>query len=308
MRPTDKTLNPDNHYVGERTLVQRPEAAEDARTFITARVPGIKSDFFSDGQRSLDDLLSHSQRQTLMFACAQLDPGLARGGFEAGATVDDLLYWLERVLESGLAPTLIPRGSYRSTTVMLRAIEEPDVVALYRASLDPATNHRWRFRGRTPAPEQFRQALFSEQVLAQYMVALVESHESTVGVVSAYAGDLVSKFCYVAFQRVGRFDQTEVQETGGLMIEGALLFVQYLFDHFDLRKLYLEVPEYNRSLFPLEGGLLVEEGRLADHLWYGDRYWDQYLFAIRRADWDVLATSYLGSWPPEHFAKVEAKP
>lgn len=75
-------------------------------------------------------------------------------------------------------------------------------------------------------------------------------------------------------------------------------FIQYLFDHFDFRKLYFEVPEYNASLLATgAGSLLAEEGRLREHLYYGDRMWDMVVYALYREPWETVADGFRGRWP-----------
>lgn len=64
----------------------------------------------------------------------------------------------------------------------------------------------------------------------------------------------------------------------------------------------LEVPECNVSLFPnRSAGLLVEEARLRDHLYYGDRHWDMLHLALYRDTWDGVADAFRGRWPDGHF-------
>ncbi|MEZ5141808.1 MAG: GNAT family protein [Acidimicrobiales bacterium] len=81
----------------------------------------------------------------------------------------------------------------------------------------------------------------------------------------------------------------------GLMIEGVAAFASYLFDHFDLRKIYFEVPAYNAELFSVRGtGLLREEGRFVDHFYYGGRFWDLHTFAMHRSDWEAAVGGFFG--------------
>lgn len=90
------------------------------------------------------------------------------------------------------------------------------------------------------------------------------------------------------------------------MIEGIFVFIQYLFDHFDFQKIYLEVPEYNLSLFAGGiGSLLEQEGCFRDHLYYGDRRWDMLMFALYRSSWEAVADGFRGRWPEGHFDKSE---
>ncbi|MBA3913539.1 MAG: hypothetical protein H0X25_06730 [Acidobacteriales bacterium] len=118
------------------------------------------------------------------------------------------------------------------------------------------------------------------------------------GLVAAYNASLVGRgYCYVAAQRIdGGASATD--DSRGLVAQGMFAFIQYLFDHFDFFKLYFEVPEYNLSLFGAGvDSLLVQEGLLAGHHWYGERRWDEYIFALYHEKWESVASLYRGEWP-----------
>ncbi len=68
--------------------------------------------------------------------------------------------------------------------------------------------------------------------------------------------------------------------------EAAALFANYLFGMFPLRKVYAEVNAYNENAMRLTERLgFREHGRLPEHVWYRDRYWDVVLFSLTREDW-----------------------
>jgi RimJ/RimL family protein N-acetyltransferase len=276
--------------------------SELVTSYLRERVESLPPDLLEDISSPIRPKLAHGPYQALLFAVQSVAPHISRDAFDAGFTGADLVAWLAPVLKEGRPEQdhraeRPPRGSYTSDNVTLRPIAPPDVDALYFASLDPRASHRWRFRGRTPAPNEFRDNLFDPGVLAQFMVAHAETGEA-VGLVSSYQASMVGKHCFVAFQRLRR----EAGPTSGLMIEGLLIFVQYLFDHFDLRKVYFEVPEYNATLFSRGPGALVEEeGRFKDHFYYGDRMWDLLTFALYRTRWESVADGFRGVWPEGHF-------
>jgi len=236
----------------------------------------------------------------LVLAVQRLAPHVSADAFTDQTTVGDVLAWIGAA-DASKPLTPPPRGSYQSRNTTIRPVEAGDIEALYRASLRPQSSHRWRFRGRTPSPREFEQTLFADDVLAQFVVVEAASG-APVGLVVGYDPDMVAGHCAVATQRV--WDHS----TGsGLMFEGTLVLVQYLFDHFTFRKLYFDVPEFNLDLFgDARGRLLVEEGRLIDHYYYGDRYWDRVTFGLYRSSWDEVADGFRGSWPDGHFASRPA--
>jgi RimJ/RimL family protein N-acetyltransferase len=75
----------------------------------------------------------------------------------------------------------------------------------------------------------------------------------------------------------------------GAGVEAALLFGDYLFKFFAIRKLYAEVYEFNvDSMDVLLNAGFVQEGMLKEHLWYENRYWNMHQLALYRDDWTKL--------------------
>ena len=182
---------------------------------------------------------------------------------------------------AGLGP---PRLATRR--VALRTVGPADLAFLYAIATDPAVSYRWRYRGATPSPEQFATELW-QGVLCQYVVGRRDSGQP-VGLVSAYQADLANRTCYVAL--LG----DKAHDASGLMLEGALLFVTYLFHTWDLRQLYAEVPGYTLDAFGSGmGRYFHEEGRLVDHSFHAGRFWDLHILAIHRTDWEKKAEPLL---------------
>lgn len=71
--------------------------------------------------------------------------------------------------------------------------------------------------------------------------------------------------------------------------EAAFLFWDYLFRDFRLRKIYMDVFEFNQgwveSTPALEAGLMVEEGRFRQHIPFNGRLWDVIRLALYRERW-----------------------
>ena len=266
-------------------------------------VPELPDDLSALTDVRLRETLTHTQFQTLVFACQRLVPNLSRDAFHRDVTWGDLVYWLANDQTESAVPPRPPRGSYASPGTTLRPLVESDIFPLYLTSLDPRNTHRWRWRGTTPSPEAFRHSLFNDGVLAQYMVVVdLDLTNEPIGAVTAYNYDLTARHCMIAAQRLVTSEDPARQ---GLMIEGTLVFVQYLFDHFNFNKVYFEVPEYNLTMFfGGAGALLVSEGDEPEHFWYGDRYWSKRTFALYRSTWEQVAPHFRGEWPPGHFDAI----
>jgi len=274
------------------------DSMESVLDALRVRVPAFPADFERRLDERRSDLLSHAQLQVLVMACQGFVPDVSRDALLEGATGRDLVSWLRRAvaptdahLDSG------PRGTYRGTSTTLRPVAEVDVAGLYLSALHPANAHRWRCRGEAPPPDAFRRALFSESVLAQFMVVPRDDQGHGIGLVNAYSADLTSGNCYLAFQRSGPPGTGRARGTSGMMIEGIALFIEYLFDHFDLHKIYAELPEYNLGLLDgLVGTLFVEEGRLVGHYRYAERRWDLHILALYRPAWEELIQRFRPGW------------
>ena len=266
--------------------------------YLAARVPSLDGDsLLREPLSPVRQFVKHGELQILVLAAQQVGPHLAREGLE-DATFADLVDWIaphlsERPADSQGQRTV--RGSYETINVSLAPLTDGDLGALYAAAINPRVSHRWRFRGRTPSPEEFRATLYKGS-LAQFMIKARSVGGEPIGLVSAYDADMISGHCYAAVQRTPHGTSNEAVGHG-LMIEGVLTFVQYLFDHFSLRKIYFEIPEYNRDFLNSDGGLLEQEGRLIEHQYYADRYWDLYTYALYRSKWEEIAPLFRGDWP-----------
>jgi RimJ/RimL family protein N-acetyltransferase len=137
----------------------------------------------------------------------------------------------------------------------------------------------WRCRGTTPSPEAWAQGI-SAGVLAQFLVVR-RSDGVPIGVVTCYRADFENQHAYLAAAKFTR------DERATHLLEGTILFIDYVLRCWNFRKLYLEVNGFN--LPQLQSGigrLLKEEGRLVAHVFFDGRYWDQHLVSLWRADWE----------------------
>jgi RimJ/RimL family protein N-acetyltransferase len=173
--------------------------------------------------------------------------------------------------------TLDPTAGRRGDKVHLRTIRPGDLQALYQVELD-GLGPRWRFKGATPSFEQFSQALWTG-VLAQYLVA-DNTDNRIIGMVTAYNANHRDRWAYLAVARFRPDDRS------GLLLHGAALFIDHLFDTFDFEKLYAEVAEHNQPAFASAvGRLFEEEGRLRGHSYLHGRRWDEIILALYRQTW-----------------------
>jgi RimJ/RimL family protein N-acetyltransferase len=160
--------------------------------------------------------------------------------------------------------------------VVLRPVVPADYEYLFELSMEQSARGRWRYYGHTPSPEQFNRSLWQD-VVAQFCV-WSKATGQRVGVCSAYRGDMRNGHIWLAAAFADDHD--------GVALEGAVLFVQYLFDAYPLRKIYCEMPEVvEEDVGSAFRRVAQEEGRLTEHHYWMGRYWDWVYLAITRERW-----------------------
>lgn len=163
--------------------------------------------------------------------------------------------------------------------VRLRPVGQHDYSYLYDLSLSAQNNARWRYRGATPSPERFVADLWSG-VLAQFLIESPEPRKRA-GLVVAYNSDLANGTVFLGVL----IDNTYHRKVWPL--EGILLFVDYLFQNWTIRKVYAETTEFSASHFASGAKTLFEEeGRFHDHQYFQGRYWDYIHYSVTRKRWE----------------------
>ena len=155
----------------------------------------------------------------------------------------------------------------------LRPVSVSDYDEIYRWTTDRRNSVLWRYRGGTPSPETVQRQLW-EGVLVQYCV-VTDRSSRPLGLVSLYNANHVAALS--APELVG----------SGLVARAALEIVQYGFERFRFRKLYLESLESSLQFYrsALNLGVLSEAGRLANHEWNGSDYDDLVFLFVTREQW-----------------------
>ena len=167
--------------------------------------------------------------------------------------------------------------SLKGLHVQLKAITPKDYGFLQTIELNSELIFRWRLRGSTPSPEEWAQALW-QGVLAQYLV--VTPNRAPIGIVVAYRANFQDQHAYVAAAHFGP------QKRSPLLMLAFGMFIEYVFNCWSFRKLYLETPEFNYDLFASGIGRYFEvEGRFRDHSFFSGEHWDHLILAIYRDTW-----------------------
>jgi hypothetical protein len=179
-------------------------------------------------------------------------------------------------------PTLVGRH------VLLRPVLPGDYQNLQLAETTGHVGPRWRFRGSTPSPESWAQAVWSA-VLCQYLV-LDATTDQPLGLVVLYEPNFQDGHGHLAALKFDESDPTP------RMMLGVGLLLAYSFACWPFRKLYLRSPEYNYQQFSSGAGRLFEvEGRLKAHSYHAGKYWDEIILGLTRESWESQGASLVAS-------------
>jgi len=172
--------------------------------------------------------------------------------------------------------------------VKLRPVMADDIPSLYLLETSEVLGPRWRFRGSTPGMDRWSGATWGT-VLASFIV-LDATKDAPIGLVATHEANFQdghAKMSAANFMPPGNRHLA--------FILGIGLFLDYVFRCWDLRKLYMEVPEYNYDQFASGAGrFFEEEGRLRDHFFFDGRYWDQVILGLYREKWNDVRDDVLG--------------
>jgi hypothetical protein len=136
----------------------------------------------------------------------------------------------------------------------------------------------WRARGATLGPEEFARRIWNGTVVQ--FLAIGEPDEVPLLWLQCYSADSGSLTANVA---VARLDEQTLTLRAA---SGFAAFLDYCFERFGFRKLYLEVAAPNLELFGgAVGPLFVEEARLREHVPGPTGYQDLIILALWRDLW-----------------------
>jgi RimJ/RimL family protein N-acetyltransferase len=171
----------------------------------------------------------------------------------------------------------------------VRPVLPSDYDWLYRVAMLSSAGSRWRLHGDMPNMEQFVQFLFQ----GSKATTIIEDLDSRpLGMVQVWNTDSVS-----GHSQITAFLSPEA-EGKGWPLEGVLMFIDYAFRAFNLRKIYIEALDTElQSYKSLVGTVLQQEGCFKQHKYVFGEYIDCYLFAIYRPQFDRFYDRIVRSRP-----------
>ena len=173
----------------------------------------------------------------------------------------------------------MPQAVLEGRRVRLRAVGPQDYDWLFQLNSMPELAHRWRGRPGSLNPAQVAEFLWSN-VFCQFVITRKRDGRP-LGLVVAYGADLANRTVRFGIVLDPQFHSV------GWPLEAAALFIDYLFETSDVRKLYSEAVDYNLAPYQsaLDHGLVHMEGCLKEHVYSAGAYRDYYMFAIYRDEW-----------------------
>lgn len=253
---------------------------ESFRSIATQHVPGLPPTATTGFDITRRGLLDHVQRVALRAFVLDSNRMLAPQAVDHAATLGELWGLLRDDFDPRVTDARGHEGNrYATPRVQLAPLDPSHYSGLYEAALLPQSAHRWRWRGRTPSPEEFQATLYAG-VTSQFVV--LGQDRRLVGLVVGYDEDPSRFHCHIGFLRAPSADAG----SPGALVEGIALFIAYLFDTFPYERLFADLPEYNLPLLAgTAGSLLRREGTMRRFYWHGGRHWDRILFSLAREDW-----------------------
>jgi RimJ/RimL family protein N-acetyltransferase len=181
------------------------------------------------------------------------------------------------------APSARLRGRYCD----LRQLAPTDYDWFYNVCMQPQNLMTFRFGGVPPSPDRFAGFVW-QGVSCQFVITREGRPADRIGVVTFYGQNDLSQVASFA----------TVFQTGALRSpwawEGVVLAINHFFRITQVRKLCFEVGEWNLPRFRgFEAFGMFQEGCLREHDYMDGRWWDRYLYALFRSDWERARVAVL---------------
>jgi RimJ/RimL family protein N-acetyltransferase len=160
--------------------------------------------------------------------------------------------------------------------VIVRPAVPVDYDFLYATAILTPAGGKWRLLGELPPFDQFLGIVF-QGAKATSVVCSVED-QRLLGMVQIWNHDPLSRNAHVT-----TFFHPKDHGKGWPM-EGLLLFVDFAFRAYDLKKIYVEVNDGGYDVYKalVDTGILIEEGCLKGHRYVMGEWQDCHILALYR--------------------------
>lgn len=167
----------------------------------------------------------------------------------------------------------------RCGNLSLQELTDATISQLYKWRNDPSFLQLLTARPKAESLENFKSELRKDFACDRHLQYVVYCHNSPIGTIYSYSYNKFDKYCFISI-----FTEYEFRNSGNGM-KAALIFSCFLFDQFNLYKIYFDIYDFNYQLISsLERRRISLEGRfLNQHLYNGKRH-DVLRFAIYFSD------------------------
>lgn len=179
-------------------------------------------------------------------------------------------------------PLVIPTLCGRH--VRLRPVQETDARTLYSWVSNPLEMYLWRGRRELVPFEIFRDELQKNLLNDLVHLLAVDLHtDQPLGWIFAYGYAIWEQRCFLVIYVV-----PEARRFGAAA-EAGMLFLDYVFSYFPVRKVAAEVFSFNHiSLHVLEHAGFHVEGVLRQEHYFGGHFYDVVRFGLLETEWRSL--------------------
>lgn len=185
---------------------------------------------------------------------------------------------------------VIPPPTLEGKGFKLVPLKREYLPLLHRWESDPSSLYLWTTRKDIFSEDEYNEIIAS-RLRGYYHVFLIilNSEDKPVGFVYSYDVNFADGFAFITV-----FLEPSSRKKG-LGAKAVMLFCDYLFAYFHLRKIYCDVFEYNtESLSGLKGAGFEIEGTFKKHRFFRGEYYTMYRLALYREKFLEKFSSIVG--------------
>lgn len=171
-----------------------------------------------------------------------------------------------------------PQPAIRGKNVKLTSVNRYTIPDLFSMQNNVDEMYLWTATRDILSENQLEQAFIQNLSKQYHTYLLIYNNEDTCcGLIYSYEYNFLDGYTFVSIYIKPKFRKHKVA------FEGGMLFFDYLFTYFPIRKIYCDVLAYNaESRHFMEKTGLTLEGELHDHKFYAGKYHNLLKFSMFR--------------------------
>ncbi|PVZ66755.1 GNAT family N-acetyltransferase [Pelagibaculum spongiae] len=170
-------------------------------------------------------------------------------------------------------------GYIQGELISLRDVQDCDLSEIYRISFNSQTQHLWAPNLPLVSFEKFADRLMRRihHRWDHFKVIVRRKDQCILGFSYCYNiayANMTSNICICIDKAYMNTSQC---------LQSAYLYLSHLFIDLKYRKLYCEVFAYNYQCLSILKKLdFIQEGRLSEHQFWSEQYWDMFIYSLNR--------------------------